>query len=93
MAPINVLEARRLRDVRVKFKRSGIVFTYTCYDQDEGVWKEEDGTGWAHVVQLFRHPKGDYEPKWMPVARLDDIDKAEVLDFWANRLGKLSGKE
>lgn len=55
--------------------------TYTCYDQDEGVWKEEAGMLLAHMVQLVKHPKSDFEPRWTPVVSLEHLDHVEVKQF------------
>jgi hypothetical protein len=75
------LDLGKIKYVHVFVKGWNAPLTYTCYEQDEGVWKEENGMGWAHVVQMVRHPTAEFEPRWTPTVSLEYIDHIETVPF------------
>ena len=84
MGSLKVLDLGKVKYVHVLIKGWQAPLIYTCYDQNEGVFKEENGMGWVHVVQLMRHPASDFEPRWMPTVSLEHIERVEVNPFMEN---------
>jgi len=78
---LRVLDLGKVKYVHIFIRGWQAPIIHTCYEQDEGVWKEENGQGWAHVVQLVRHPAGDFEPQWILTVPLEYIERVEVVPF------------
>ena len=81
MPSVNVLELGKIKYVHVYVKDWQAPLIYTCYEQGEGVWKEENGRGWAHVVQLIKRRGSDYDPRWLPTVALEHIERVETISM------------
>lgn len=81
MASLRELNLNRVKYVHVFVKDLQSPLIYTCYEQDEGAWKEEDGIGWAHVVQMVKHPAADFEPRWTRTVSLEQIERVDILSL------------
>jgi len=82
MQTVKDIDLSKILNVRIHFKGSDLPKTYKGYDSGEGAWKEENGIVLVHHIDLAGSPDRDREPRWIPVAKLEQVEKIETASFW-----------
>jgi hypothetical protein len=81
MHTVKDINLGKVLNVQIFFKGSDLPTTYKGYDSGEGAWKEENGMVVVHLIDLVGSPDRDREPRWIPVAKLEQVERVETSSF------------
>ena len=56
-------------------------FSYTCYDEGQGVVREEEGRTLVNLVSLINHPEEPIRTHWHEIVPSDAVERTERLPW------------